>query len=289
MKDVVVGAITNYNFNMIETWVNSLDNSGFTGDKVMLCYNIDYDTTEELAKRGYTILAFNKNDEQRRFEYHKDNFNICLERFIHLWYFLNRVKDKEEYRYIITTDVRDVVFQKNPSEWLEENIGDKKIVASSESIRYKDELWGKNNLAASFGPLIYDMYQNNIIRNAGVLAGDYKTMLDLFLNISLVCGGSPVNVPGGGGPDQAGLNVLLGMAPFKDITRFTDSEEGWAAQLGTTVDPWKLPAYCPVLTEASPKINDDGKVTTSTGKVFTIVHQYDRIPQWKDIIQNQYK
>ena len=65
MKDVVVGCITNYNFDKIKTWVNSLDRSGFDGLKVMMCYNISYDVAEELAKRGYTVFAFGRDDEKR--------------------------------------------------------------------------------------------------------------------------------------------------------------------------------------------------------------------------------
>ena len=48
MRDIVIGCITNYNYDKIKTWVNSLDQSGFDGLKVMLCYNIDYDVAEEL-------------------------------------------------------------------------------------------------------------------------------------------------------------------------------------------------------------------------------------------------
>lgn len=286
MKDVVIGAITNYSFDKIEPWVNSLEKSGFTGDKIMVCYNIDYDTVSELVKRNFIILGFNRDEEKQSLVYHKENFNICLERFGHMYYFLKEAQEK--YRYLIATDVRDVIFQRNPSEWLEENLGDKKINASSESIRYKDENWGRDNLKLSFSEFLYEVNKDNIIHNAGVLSGDYETMLDLFLNISLSCGASPVHVPGGGGPDQAALNILLNLKPYRDITRFTSSEDGWAAQLGTTVDPYKLPAYGPVLTDPSPRL-ENGKVVTSTGKEFTIVHQYDRIPQWKDIIEKQYR
>ena len=74
----------------------------------MICYDISYDVADELTKRGYTIFAFKKNEEKRRFEYKKD-FSIMVERFLHLWYLLKQFKG--QYRYIITTDVKDVVFQ----------------------------------------------------------------------------------------------------------------------------------------------------------------------------------
>ena len=285
MKDIVVGCITGYDFEKIKPWVNSLDTCGFTGTKAMICYNVDYETTEELVKRGYTIFAFKKNDTARRFEY-KDNFSIVVERFYHLWYFLKGLKG--QYRNIITTDVKDVVFQTNPSLFLERVIKDgKKINVACESIRYKDEEWGNANLFKSFGSLIHDHNKDNLIYNAGTISGDFDTMLDVFLNIYMMCNAASGHyIEGGGGPDQAALNVLLNMKPYKDITNFAMSEDGYAAQLGTT-GPQITGKYGAKLVEKTP-ILVDNVVCTSDGKPFSIVHQYDRVPEWKQIIEKKY-
>lgn len=288
MRDVVVGCITNYNFEQIKHWVNSLDRSGFSGLKIMVCYNIPFGVAEELTKRNYTILAFGKNDEKQSLHFSDEPFNICLERFFHLWYFLSKIREKEQFRYLISTDVKDVIFQKNPSEWLEKNIGDKLINVASESIRYRDEEWGNNNLKESFGPIIHEIHRNNEIYNAGTVSGDFDTLIDLFLTIYLSCGNSPKFVQGGGGPDQAALNILLQTAAYKNITRFTKSEEGWAAQLGTTKDPRKISKYKQVLLEHEPTLVDN-MICTSQGEPFYIVHQYDRIPQWKEMIEKKYE
>ena len=283
MKDIVVGFITGYSFDKIKPWVNSLDRSGFTGTKAMICYNIGYDVAEELTKRGYTIFAFKKNDEQRRLEY-KDNFSIMVERFLHLWYFLGPLKG--QYRHIITTDVKDVVFQSNPSDWLEKNLGDKEINVACESMYYKDEDWGNHNLFKSFGPLIHAANKDNLIVNAGTISGKFDTMLDLFLNIYMVCQGTAQHIEGGGGPDQAALNVLLNMKTYKDVTNVAMSETGWACQLGTT-GPQIAGKYGDRLVEKSP-ILVDNKVCTSSSVPFAIVHQYDRVPEWKEIIEKTY-
>ena len=250
----------------------------------MICYNVDYETTEELVKRGYTIFAFKKNDEAKRFEY-KDNFSIVVERFYHLWYFLKGLKG--QYRNIITTDVKDVVFQTNPSLFLERVIKDgKKINVACESIRYKDEDWGDNNLLKSFGPLIHEHNRGNLIYNAGTISGDFDTMLDAFLNIYLLCNGSNPFTEGGGGPDQAALNILLQLEPYKSITNFAMSEDGYAAQLGTT-GPQIQGKYGDRVVEKCP-ILVDNMVCTSNGQVFSLVHQYDRVPEWKQLIEKKY-
>lgn len=283
-QDMVIGCITGYDFEKIRPWVNSLDRSGFTGVKAMLCYNVSQQTVKELTDRGYQIYAFNRNEQTGDFEYRKD-FSIVVERFLHLWYFLKEQKGK--YRYIITTDVKDVVFQSNPSKWLEENLGDKKINVGSESITYEMEEWGANNLFHSFGHMMYNHLKDKVIVNAGTISGDFDTMVDLFMNIYLLCNGTNHQVPGGGGPDQAALNVLVNMESYANITNVAPSESGWAAQLGTT-GPQIANKYADKLVEKSPILLDN-MVCTSTGVPFVLVHQYDRVPQLKSIIEEKFK
>ena len=47
MKDVVIGCITNYTFEHIKLFVNSIDRSGFKGHKVMIVYNVPFSTVDE--------------------------------------------------------------------------------------------------------------------------------------------------------------------------------------------------------------------------------------------------
>lgn len=288
MKDVVIGSITNYKWDQIKCWVNSLDQSGFSGLKVMLCYNIDFEVAEELSKRGYSIFAFGKDDENKKLKYNKENFNICLERFLHIWYFLSRLQNKEEYRYVIATDVGDVIFQSNPSEWLEQNIGDKDINVGSECIQYKNEEWNKQNMFLSFGPLVYESMQDKLVYNAGAIAGKFDSFIDLCYNIFLSSGGSPVNVPGGGGPDQAALNVLLSMKHFSNITNFAKSEDGWAAQLEIMCNPSKIEKLKDFITEPRLKV-ENGEVLTHDNKKYCIVHQYDVVPELSEFIRKKYE
>jgi len=289
MKDIVIGCITNYNFDTIKYWVNSLDRSGFDGVKIMLCYDIEYAVAEELTKRNYTIFGFGQDKQNGNLTYkHPVNrpFNICLDRFAHIPFFLNKAEHKDQYRYIFVTDVRDVIFQSNPSEWLEKNIGDKKINVACESLTYENESWGKNNMKLSFGPLIYERMKNKLIYNAGTISGEFNTMLDFMTNIFLSCGGSPAHVAGGGGPDQAALNVLLDMVPYKEITNFAMSEDGYAAQLGTTGFQVNH-KYGQHLIEKAPIMVKD-VICTSKSEPFALVHQYDRVPGWKEIIEGKY-
>jgi hypothetical protein len=81
---------------------------------------------------------------------------------------------------------------------------------------------------------------------------------------------------------------MISMAPYLYTSLYLKSEDAWACQLGTTADPSKIEQFKPFLEEPSPRM-ENGKVVTSVGKEFTIVHQYDRVPNWKLIIEKEYE
>lgn len=283
--DVVVGCMTNYDFDAIRPWVNSLERSGFEGKKVMIVYNVAAAVVEELTKRGFIIVAFNESPDKTRY-YYRDNFSIVVERFFHQWYFLRAMK--EDARYLISTDVKDVIFQTNPSEALEDILEvrpDMKINAASESIRYKDEAWGRDNMQQSYGKFIYEAVSDNIIVNAGTLSGEFSTMLDFFLNVYMASVGAGTH-----NPDQAAVNILLRQSPYKEVTYISTPDTAWACQAGTTHDPRKIHEYMPKLTNKrdADSYLKDGMIYNSLNRPFCIVHQYDRVPEWNKALLEKY-
>jgi hypothetical protein len=278
MKDLIVGCATNYDWSKLKYWVNSINRSGFEGDKVLILMNCDKDTVKKISDSGFSIIAFNQ-DSNGNLSYNS-SMMVHVERFFHIYQLL---KDNE-YRYVITTDVKDVVFQRNPSKWLEENLpeGVEDLVFSSESMKYKDEPWGNQNLLETFGPQIYEDFKNHTIFNVGVLAGHGYAMKDLMMNIFASCMHRPIKIC-----DQSTFNFLISQHPYLSTSMYTKSEDGWACQLGTTADPSKIDQFRPFLLEPSPKMEGD-KVLTSEGIEYIIVHQYDRVPEWKKVIEAKY-
>jgi hypothetical protein len=63
--------------------------------------------------------------------------------------------------------------------------------------------------------------------------------------------------------------------------------DAFACQAGTVVDPSKIEHFRPNLTEKEP-IFKDGKVYNADGEEFYIVHQYDRVPKWKESVMKKY-
>ena len=277
MKDVIVGCANNYDWSKLKYWVNSINQSGFEGDKVLILMNCDKDTVQKVSNAGFSIIAFNQDTEGNLT--YQSNLMVHVERFVHIYKLLK----SNDYRYVITTDVRDVIFQKNPVTWLEENLSAQEdLVFSSESMRYKDEPWGRENITQCYGQGIYDDFKNNVIFNVGVLAGRGHAMRDLVLQLFLNCINRPIPIV-----DQAVFNVMVSRHPYVKTSMYMKSEEGWACQLGTTADPSKIEQFRPYLLEPSPKLEGD-KVVTSTGIEYTIVHQYDRVPEWRKVIEAKY-
>lgn len=268
-KDLIIGAFTNYNFNQLRPWVESIEECGFKGDKVMVVGNHSPETLHELEKRNFFLVDMPKL-----------NIPVHVLRFLAIYDYLKDVH--LHYRYVVTTDVKDVYFQTNPIDWLVENLKFKKLVAGSEGMLYKDEPWGNDNLFQTYGTYVHELFKNNKIYNVGTIGGDAEYVKDLVFNIFTNATNRPIPIV-----DQAVYNVLLQTQPYKDVTLFADQWLGWACQAGTTVDPSKINAFRPYLVEKEP-IFKDGKVLTSLGRPFSIVHQYDRVPEWKQFVMEKY-
>lgn len=277
MKDLIIGCSTNYDWSKLKYWINSINKSGFEGEKVLILMNCDKDTVLKVGDAGFKIIGFGQDDNQNLV--YNSPFMVHVERFLHIYQYLQKAGP---FRYVITTDVKDVVFQQNPIKFIEENIGDKNLIFSSESMKYKDEPWGNQNLAETFGEFVYKYFKDNEIYNVGVLAGTGEAMRDLAMNIFISCMNRPIRIC-----DQSTFNFLISQHPYTDTSVYTKSETGWACQLGTTKDPSKIDSFRPLLLEPSPKM-ENNIVMTNSGIPYHIVHQYDRVPEWKKVIEEIY-
>jgi hypothetical protein len=217
----------------------------------------------------------------------------------YIWNYLHETK--VDYRYVVFTDVRDVIFQVDPSLYLESSaIGDgPRIIAASEGLKYRDEPWGDQNLLDTFGPYFHNILRENEIYNVGTIGGEFQYVRDLILQVFQQSINRPIPIV-----DQAVFNFLINQKPFSDIVLQTNSENSWAVQLGTTEEAIKSGAG--VIGEAylknpsalieyklnysgfQPVIHTDGIVTNQQNIPYTIVHQWDRIPHLKNKIEERY-
>jgi hypothetical protein len=226
----------------------------------------------------------------------RGSFNICVDRFYHAWRFLSR--KEHDIGFVVMTDVKDVIFQENPIKDLEDrylrSLTDINFLVTTENIQYMCEPWGTNNMQQAYGDVLYEYMKENEIFNCGVLAGSGQAFIDMLLAIYLTAKGAGRDfIPGGGGPDQAALNILLSLEPYRSQTVFT---RNFAAQAGTTNDPAKIEFFrnnlvnqlhIPYFQTTKTLMRKSG-VTTPQGDRFPVVHQYDRVSEWNEYFKKLY-
>jgi hypothetical protein len=301
-EDLVIGAVDNYTYHEIEPWLVSLERSGYTGKKALIAYNMQGATADKLESKGVLIFSFQRDRKGNLRYAASKSTSIMVERFAHLWHFLAAL----DLRYVVATDVRDVLFQGNPSDWLQGDLGmsGRKILVGSEYLRYRDEPWNRNNMVMAFGQSLYELVADRPIYCAGVIAGFADSVRELFLNISLICRGMAARVPGGGGPDQAALNVLLSTGAYQAITQFRSAADEWVCHAATTQqaiksgkgeighqyrkDPTVLSSFANATLCPDPIFRDE-LVCTNQGVPYAIVHQYDRVSTWFPVLDRKYR
>lgn len=282
-QDVVITSASGYTFDQIRHWVNSLDRCGFAGQRVVVVGNGDTDLARQLDSRGChvvsrdTLLGLPKDEAQTPFL----DDHMSVDRYFLFWKFLTGLAS-DDIRYVIAVDIRDAIFQLNPTVWLDENIGEKQLVVASEGLTYDDQPWNRQSMSDTFGPQVLDHMRGRLVWNCGTIAGELSVFRDLALNLYLACAAKKVSYA-----DQASLNVLLSLLPYRQLALFDVGDLGWACQAGTMVAAARGPDLSHKFRGSEPLFDGD-VVYTRDGKPFCIVHQYDRIPHWKLRLEKQF-
>ena len=262
---IIFGCITKYSPNDIRPYVESIEKSGFKGKKMMLVYDVPQETIDYLKSRDWELYG---SELQQ---------HIIIQRFRDAYKLLENFKEET----IIWTDVKDVIFQTDPTDWICENMSSE-ILALSECITFKDDDWATVNAGTSF-PMEWEWLKEKTSYCAGTIVGKGDAIRDLFLEIYRWS--QTTSNPGQLG-DQAAYNILINLNHFKENVQFVNQEEGLATQLGTVLI--KKEQFGDKLLEPTPIITEDFVITNQKGEVFPIIHQYDRSPKLKEEIEKRY-
>ena len=270
-RNLIIGGFTNYGINQLKPWVLSAKEVADKNTDVVLVYgNASQETLDWLTEQGVLLWPM---VQQPGIPPHVMRFHSLYDFMTYKW---------QEYNYVVATDVKDVYFQKDPTEFVEwhcKNYEDAyDYVIASEGLKYKDEPWGNENLMQAYGPYVYEHFKDNEIFNVGTFGGKSEFMKDMFFNIFTNAINRPIPIV-----DQAVFNVLINTQPFKGVVTKTMQ---WAAELGTIMDPSKINSFRPNLLHPEPTFEDG--VVKYEGTPFPIVHQYDRVPEWKKFVQEKY-
>jgi len=163
---------------------------------------------------------------------------------------------------VLCVDIRDVVFQYNPFDWLKHH-RNKTIVACDEGICH-DEEWNGFMLKQAFPKKARKPEQIPVL-NCGVIAGDVESVSKVCRRIGKMTAELPASAKHNGQEvlviaDQAAYSLLL-----KDRNeQKVGNEQNWCLTMGTAVETLPIIAV------------DQGQFKTPQGDVYAIVHQYDR-------------
>jgi len=252
MKDLVISAVANYTPDKIKVYVESLNKSNFDGDKIMVCYNLPNDTINYLSEKGWQCYGADLQGHPH------------MKRLIDVWAVLQ--ESNKEWRYVITTDVRDVVWQTNPSDWLIKNLN-KNILCSSECIAYENQPWGYKNVHEGYGPIFWNWVSPKTICNVGVIAGKYESIKDLLmLNWLVSQAGDTRHFT-----DQSSFNFIIHNSLLKG-SLYIDSN--FALQVGTNTKEI---------------VAKNGFIMNEADEPYVIVHQYDRDERLNNFVLNEYR
>ena len=297
-KNLIIGGASNYGWNELKLWVFSIKKSGFSGDIVLVATNIKKETIDTLIEEGVNVVLYGKQDADGNI-IAENSTAPHVERFFHIWNYLRLNSDK--YRFVITTDTRDVIFQSDPIVYLqnlfEQNNIQNALVAAGEGLKYKDESWNHTNFLSAFDPIVYDKIQHNEIFNVGVIAGTQKLVQDLLLLLYQLSINRRINIV-----DQAVYNFIIQLQFCLQNVILLSNDSGWTTNLATTIhairsgsgdigqknDPTSIILYQTKYMAQQPDISDGVVYSHHTKLPSVIVHQYDRVTGLADEILKQY-
>ena len=267
-KNLIIGAYSNYDYNQLKVWVESAQENAVNTDIVLIAFNTTQETVDKLKEKGVEVVVAKSSQ----------NIPIHVERFIYIYDFLKNNMDK--YIYVITTDVKDVYFQKNP--FGTGSILNCGLIAGTEGLKYKDEPWGNQNIYQALGPYFYEELKDKEIYNVGVFGGQLGYVKDMCLLIFQMSLNRPIPIV-----DQAIFNFLLNNYYFFGKVYRTTHDDSFVCHLGTTADPTKIENFRQNLLCREPKF-ESNQITNQNGFPYFIVHQYDRVPEIKKYVFEKY-
>ena len=289
--NILLGGADGYNWSQLRGWV--LTSKCFSGRRVLLTYRMDDVTKKKCLDHGVEIVEVNHDiygqpiNHDARVSAGAARTVSHEMRYFHAWQFL---EEQDDIEYVVLTDTRDVIFQKEPIEfihwssiglWTRDNLEHKYILAPQEGILYKDEPWNADNLYRAYGGYVWEIMKDKPTYNCGTVAGRMPYFKNLMLEMWSMTTGK-LAYPA----DQCSFGVLVEMTHSADILKFPH-DDGWCCQCGVTADPTKIDAFRPHLITKEPMMDGDGYVCTSKGEKFCLVHQYERNPAWLGIINRR--
>jgi len=284
-KNLILGVAENLKFKDICLFLGSLKKTNFNGDVCLFISKMNAVDRNTLRQYGVKIIAF-----KERFPYIKDTSEMDISQisarhpelrfqkvhmrsFRFIMYYLYLAKWKNEYSKVLLTDVIDVVFQKDPFDFDNDNDmlhcfleNRDKTIGSCHS----NSSWVRD----FFGEKVLDEIKENNIICSGVVTGTSIAIME-FLEDTIYCMKVfQSTVKNAIGDDQGMHNYVVYKKELKN-TNFFYNETGPVMHLH----------YVP---KDRMRFDKNGLLVNDKGDIVNIVHQYNRHPFLIEKFQEEY-
>lgn len=207
-ETIVLGAINHHDWPVVAPWIRSLRGTGFTGRVILVAYeDISADVIKKMELEGVDVRRAKMEISVNRGRF-KD-FEAIL-------------RELPKDAFVVTTDVRDVVFQTHPEGMrkLLDAAEGKELAVSSEGWCYRESDWNYRTLKTVF-PAYEEKMLNEEVYCSGVIIGTAGAMADLSARIWELSREAP-SFNG----DQVALNIIMREKAFEGRFRRLDVTDG---------------------------------------------------------------
>lgn len=270
-KNAILGAVEGYDYAVLRPFISSLRATRYAGDIVLFHNRVDDRTLRRLRKHGVVLVPFSETfpymepalAAHNRWSEKQQSQRLEVTSFRHIIAYCYLMAYPGRYQYVMLTDTRDVIFQKNPFDF---SI-DGKLCYFTEregiSIGQKVETrWIRH----AFGPATAYRLSEKPIVSAGITIGPMESIiahLEQMIEAIFECPAPEF------GTDQAVLNVIAHERPLPGTVLF-ENNNGPIMHLNL---------------EDSVRKNPAGLVINARGDVPNVVHQHDR--HWRSFLRHQ--
>jgi len=271
MKKALLGLSNNVGLNIdkIKVWSKSFKKYS-DGDVILLCANSNQEEIQFCIDNGIMPIPVNIEDTWR----------INHKRLERTFEFL----ENSDIELFLITDVFDVVFQSNPFDKLDLNYD---IFVGAEGVLVSEEPWNSDWINKLFPNDYYECINQEVICS-GVIGGKRLPLINLYKRMFELCENSTnlTNIQ-----DQAALIVMVKNKEINNLKIF-NLTDGWVVHCaiagptqffesfgfkGNIENRYGIPQL----------ITD--RICTKNGEPYDMVHQFNRIPEWNEILTNEYE
>lgn len=271
MTDYVMGVAEDLKIRDVETWTTSLASSNFRGTTVLFAYSPDPELLRACEERSVSVVEV-AGRPAAPLRVNKERWRLYSE-------YVARSLHKGDR--VVAADVRDLFFQRDPSDWLDEHLSDHELATSAEGVAYEDEPWNRGHAISVYGTEFYERYlKKSPVVCAGLVAGLAGPLRELCDDIYEDAYRVPRDAS-----DQVVLNGVLALRGKRWRVLSTTDEHCWGCH--GAIMRWSSPA-AQKMRWPPPEVLG-GRVCNSSGHPYAVVHQYDRVPAWAEAAETRLK